>query len=310
MSDRGESIRFLTVTDSATHIHAHHLTYIHNTLRCPTNARQRTYTSTRDFCDHLVPWMAHQEECITGVIEQLRQTCWSWRKLLCETPWQLMQVDDRLEDGMPHTIHSVIVLPMWLVRALCDQRSSVEHSRAVETLVHERMHVMQKVRREWFGDLYAMWGFRAVGTATQRHRDGVRRLHDAFASRTNPDTPHEWVLHDRWYVLVHLPEHTDTMRSVEYYIVDLEGVAAETARPLSLSSPYVHRLDTCAWYNAFYGNQPHCYHPDESSAVLLASLITKEIISPTVMSATPKYACDANKIMVTWLNGSELSFRK
>ena len=303
-----ETIRFLTVADAMAHIQTHHQTYLHHTLRCPTNARLRTYASTQDFCGHLVPWVAHQKKSITAVVEQLQQACWSWRKLLCGAPWKLIQVDNRLEDGMPHTIHSAIVLPVWLVEALCGPPGSAAHTRAVETLVHERVHVMQKVGRGWFDGLYGLWGFKRVEGAPPRHLSAVHHIHATLPTRTNPDTPDQWVLGNRWYLFVHLPEDTRTMRSVEYYIVDLDSHRPTTDTKGTKCTNHTNntsfqKLDDCKWYNTFYGGVGHCYHPDESSAVLLASLIMHDNGGRAgIPPNNDVHTCQASQLLVSWMN--------
>lgn len=53
-------------------------------------------------------------------------------------PWRVAVLEDRAEDGWPHTHGDVVCLPRRLLRA---------HDRAlVETLVHERVHVLQRAR--------------------------------------------------------------------------------------------------------------------------------------------------------------------
>lgn len=297
MSSCPTTPQFLDPPQASTHIQKYHQPYLNETLLCATNAALRTYSSEQTFCDHLVPWTLHQRERVSTVIRELQARCWSWRRLLCGVPWLLMQVRDTLEDGMPHTIHSAIVLPVWLVSALCDTASGDRRRRAVETLVHERVHVMQKVRRASFDDLYHHWGFQRADSTRGACQEAIRVVHEAMSTRTNPDTPNRWVLHERWYLFVHLPNDAPTMRDVHYYVVDLEGVAR--GQPVHRC---VQHIAANEWYNAYYGRLGHCYHPDESAAVLLASLVVHDHDPQTYAISGDVWRCPAYGVMVQWMN--------
>lgn len=295
-------IHFLSIQQATHHIHQHHQLYVDHTLRCSVNARLRSYDSVQSLCGHLVPWTTHQKHTLTRVIRTLQGVCWSWKTLLAGEAWTLVQVDDRLEDGMPHTIHSAIVLPAWMVAALCAEHPTTTHDRAVETLVHERIHVMQKVRRRWFDALYERWGFQRLDIASAHHRATVARIHQALATRTNPDTPNQWVLRGRWYLLTHVRTNANTMRDTDHYIVDLVDIpTAPAGDSILLSSNFV-RLEACDWYNTYYGHAEHCYHPDESSAVLLATWIARDRHVAGRADDTDIHSCEAGRVAVRWLN--------
>lgn len=118
-----------------------------------------------------------------------------------------------------------------------------------------------------------------------------------MATRTNPDTPHRWVLANRWYLFVHLPKDAPTMRDVHYYVVDLEGVA----RGLPVYR-CVQLIEAAEWYNAYYGRLGHCYHPDESAAVLLASLVVHDRDPQKHAISGDVQVCPAYGVMVQWMN--------
>lgn len=295
-------IRFLSIQQATHHIHLHHQSYIDHTLQCSVNARLRSYDSVQSLCDHLVPWTTHQKHTITRVIRTLQQVCWSWKALLAGEAWTFVQVNDRLEDGMPHTIHSTIVLPVWMVKALCAEHPSTTHDRAVETLIHERIHVMQKLRRRWFDKLYKLWGFQRVDRADAHHRSTITRIHNVLSTRTNPDTPNQWVLRGRWYLFTHLRTNANTMRDADHYIVDLVDTPIESAGESILLSSHFARLEACDWYNTYYGHAEHCYHPDESSAVLLATWIAQDRRAEGQADDHDIRACEAGRVAVRWLN--------
>lgn len=287
-------VTFLNPQQATQHIQQHHQDYIHTTLQCSSNAKHRSYSSVHTFCQHIKPWTTHQQHEITKIINHLQQSCWSWKALLCDDPWRFIHVNDKLEDGMPHTIHSAIVLPSWLVNTLCSRNTKqADYQRAIETLVHERIHVLQKLHRTRFDLLYQAWGFQRVDNVSLSLQDTVRQIHMHHATRTNPDTPQQWLLHNRWYLFVHLPRGASSMREVGYYLIDVKNNEKEW-QPL-------RRVKS---YNDYYGNESHCYHPDESCAVLLAKMVVQDYDTLDTLHDKNMYVdtCDACVVMQKWLN--------
>jgi hypothetical protein len=84
-----------------------------------------------------------------------------------ELPWRVARLDDAAEHGWPHTHGTVICLPSSMLNALNKrvpggegQVHTTQHRRLVELLVHERIHVLQRMDpeaarqtiRAWYGD--------------------------------------------------------------------------------------------------------------------------------------------------------------
>jgi len=101
-------------------------------------------------------------------------------------PWRVARLDDAAENGWPHTHGNVIILPSSMLNALKKRApGGDQHRRLVELLVHERVHVMQRMDpeaarqtiREWYGD-----SVRPVA----RRRDAVAAQF-AERLRSNPD---------------------------------------------------------------------------------------------------------------------------
>ena len=300
---------FLSIPQATTHIYRHHQPYLHYTLHCPVNARLRTYTSAKSFVSKLVPWTAHQQRVITFVVRKLQEECWTWRALLTREQWTFIQIDNTIEDGMPHTIHSAIILPEWLVKTFTDQSPSHStYQQAVQTVVHEQIHVLQKLHREWFDTLYANWGFQRLDDIEDSTvHEAIAKVHRLLPTRTNPDTPHQWLLHKRWYLFVYLPSEAKTMSHVKYFMIDVRRLAYRNIQDgntlLQQNTNHILFLDNCKWYNAFYGHLLHCYHPDESSAVLLAQWIVHDC--KDVQMSTPT-SCPAIHIATQWLNNHHI----
>jgi hypothetical protein len=75
--------------------------------------------------------------------------------------WNVCVVPDTFENGYPHTHADIIVLPKgWIAR----HAASGEQSTAVETLIHERVHVFQRSHPiETHALLLRGWGLRLIG---------------------------------------------------------------------------------------------------------------------------------------------------
>lgn len=260
----------MTPTAAARWIQAHHRSYLEQTLRCPHNAHARTYTDLTTFCAHLRPWTPEERRELRRVVQRVADACWSWRPLLAQDRWTFILCDDSLEAGMPHTIHTAIMMPTWwLAHLLRDTATPTAHRAAIETLVHERIHVLQKRYPRTFADLYRRWGYRSVDTLSTDHpaHRAIARAHAVHAHRTNPDTPGRWLWRERWYPFVALRDPSQLGRGA----YGLIGCGIEDTGPAGNAAVAWHDQATHSAYRAYHGTRAHCYHPDETSAVLLAA---------------------------------------
>jgi hypothetical protein len=292
-------LQFLDKPMACQWVRCHHQSYMQSTLQCPTNRRVRSYDSSQAFCAKLVGWSEAHTRALTAVVASLQARCWTWRPFLSRLPWTFLQVRNDVDGGMPHTIHTAIVLPTQLVEALAAAAHPHSHPvdsasrRAIETLVHERMHVLQKAHPQRFRLLYDRWGFAPVRPHTAVAAL-VSRIHATRAERTNPDTPQRYVLRGRWYPFVHLDPRASTLHDATYYLVDLVAYRSNPANGWYLMSDV-------AWYNDYYGGTDHCYHPDESAAVLLAEAICHDYDhSAAAAAAVPPAPSPAALALQQW----------
>jgi hypothetical protein len=287
---------FLSGARARKWIEQHHSKYIHHIAESPANASARTYTTIPEFCRQLRDWSAAQQRGLVQLVGQLVGECWTWRRFLMEDDWVFLKSTNTLEAGMPHTIQGAIVLPEWLVEQLLDaqHKGGCRHGEqdlsarrkplgydAVETLLHERVHVLQKLYPDRFSALYREWEYQQPTTKQTRV---IMSLHRERPFRANPDTPTDWVWRGEWYPFAQL-----TAPQPPPPLVSSLG-SPSTMPTFSLRScnhQLVH-LPTCKWrpiaqdpeYTTFHGTDVHCYHPEETAAVLLA----KEMIGDVFRS--------------------------
>ena len=155
-------IIFLNKTESRKWIDKYHTSYIKNVISNKMNLKVRSYSDIPTFKEHLLEWTNHQKNKIISLVKRLYETIppeWKW--LLSSFKWHFILVTNQLESGMPHTIHSAIVLSkIWV------KNSNLLNSSFIETLLHERIHNYQKINPSIFHNLYKQWGWRPLYTST------------------------------------------------------------------------------------------------------------------------------------------------
>lgn len=273
-------IVFLTPQDTPQWIHTYHTAYIQKTTQCPTNKVLRKYDSVDSFCQHIHEWTPVQQQCLRQAILSIQQRCWTWRTFLTEPRWTLLAVDNQIDGGMPHTIHCAIVMPLWFREALCQEEHTRAYQNAIETLIHEQMHCLQKLHPEVFEALYTSWGYTKLSSLPE-HQHVVRDIHQRFPLRTNPDTPQEWILNHRWYQTVLFHHSPKSLTNVSYVCIDVNEYALDAS---SHQEEAIRQQSDVAEFTRIFGTTAHCYHPDETSAVLLSQMMYNDY--KTCMSNT------------------------
>jgi hypothetical protein len=201
--------------------------------------------------------------------------------MICEgVDWTFILVNDQLESGMPHTIGSAIVLPRWLLRRLLFETETIKTKQdAYETLIHERIHVLQKTYPDKFTKLYEAWGW----TKVPKHGvidATIDKLENQLPTRLNPDTPNRWQYKENTQSWIPYTRMNHTMINVKHYLilVDYDNSSNGTAQAKTEVNLKWSRQDAVSWYTDLFGKDvSHCYHPDETSAVLLAECVTADI---------------------------------
>jgi hypothetical protein len=270
---QGLSVEFIGVDEAIRHVHREHASYIARVERSEENRRVRTFGSARTFAAAVREWTPALVERVTLALHfavrcvRRGSEARRWLPLLRRGPaWRLMLVDETLEGGMPHTIADAIVVAEPTVRSL----------RFPGTLVHERIHVLQKAYPAWFARLYTRWGWAAV--------EDPRKLPAAIARyhRLNPDTPVHW----QW----RLPASkrgaptpaTQRSRPIVPWMSLREAPSMHDARPMAFAIDNRGTGDATgggplsevrAYAEYFRCDARHCYHPDENAAVIITELM-------------------------------------
>ena len=297
-------ITFLDHRAACEWVRIHHTKYLDRVHSCPHNTQHRTYTSVDSFCTHLLDWTPEEKRELRKRILKLIRVCWSWKSMLVAAPeWKLILSSDQLEDGMPHTIHTAIVLPRWLVRIILFevQDKSVKRT-AYETLLHERIHTLQKAYPNKFKALYKQWGWRPIVLGSPIHRVLRQFEKSDRPTRHNPDTLLHWACirtsstidtTTTWVPYVRIG--SNGLRDVTYYLVTITNSSVKNTNTYSRQIRW-YRMEDVDWYIEYFGKTDHCYHLDETSAVLLSEAIVNDTES------NPIRKCPAMDVILKWCN--------
>jgi len=273
-------IHFLNKIESSNWIQKYHSTYMNNVISNKLNVNARSYTDIYTYNEHLLDWSLQKKNKIIKLVKLLYDKIpsdWSW--LLNTYQWNFILVKNKLESGMPHTIHSAIVLPTKWINNI-----DMTNSGFLETLLHERIHNYQKMNPSLFHSLYNVWGWQPLKSIPSI----IEKTH-----RYNPDTPMHWIIvepnntHIYWLPCVKL--HTSSLRHVTYNLVRVNT---------DLKVIDWFNMKNIKWYNDFYGNMSHCYHPDENVAVLIPNLcFNKNIINSVAIQHLKSWGNKINRII-------------
>jgi hypothetical protein len=97
---------------------------------------------------------AEEQAAIIAVLEGIYSVLRRAFPLMAATPWRLVKLADSIEGGLPHTRGPCVVVCQSHVKEMLANPDF-----AVETLVHEQSHVVQRLHPGRFRALYESWGF-------------------------------------------------------------------------------------------------------------------------------------------------------
>ena len=118
--------------------------------------RRRYQAGVREFTEE-------EKEAILRCVEKLYPALKERYPLFSETPWSFLKVSDKIEGGLSHTRDKHIVFSERTCKRLAMLHQSAPERLALSfgsLLVHEQMHVFQRVNPGFFDSLYTdIWGF-------------------------------------------------------------------------------------------------------------------------------------------------------
>jgi len=236
-------IFFLEADDITTVVQEYHSPYWSSFSSL--NSTLRTFTDFSSWIQHVLSWKKNKEVLKTILRNHIQALPYPYPSL----SWKLVLVGNALENGMPHTIHDLIILPLHCLHS----------STLSETLVHEQIHVLQKKNPRPFQSLYRdiwKWTPISISFLTQYVPRSILDNH-----RANPDTPHWWMfIHQSstcWIPTAQFIPHATSLLDVMYYyiILSFPDYQYQTMVPMK--------------------SKQGCYHVEEAVAVFLSQRIYK-----------------------------------
>ena len=202
-------------------------------------------------------------------------------------PWSFLKVSDQIEGGLPHTRGTHIVLS----QSACDRSLNRSFlgpgsTGAIDLLVHEQTHVLQRAQPELFDSLYVkQWGFRRATSIDANPWLVEHHL-------ANPDA-----LDCRWVFPI---EDSQGRRFIWPLVVFGDGpgpkrmpddfsMVAVHVRPSGNAfrveqqtdgRPATDELLDVRPYRAVFPMTTNVYHPHEAAAAMLAMLVVVDRFVP------------------------------
>jgi hypothetical protein len=208
---------------------------------------------------------------------------------MLDLPWKFIKVSNNVEGGMPHTINDYIVLPQNFLKYLETIINSNDQSSLIKfictTIIHEQIHVFQKINYQIFKDLYQKyWNFEPCNIKLKEKYIKYQRI--------NPDGYDDWCFVDKKhsiYPFVKLKDDSIHLNDVKTLAIPINNN--------KIDYKSIYDINTNNYYNRFFCNVSQNYHPNEISAIILSDFIINKIYP----SSKNLEECQALKFIKPWI---------
>ena len=155
--------------------------------------------------------------------------------------WIFVKIDTNLENSFPHTIENVIVLS--------NNFFNYSFQSQISTIIHEKVHIYQRIYPEYINILYNRWGFKKVEV-------------DFNYNRNNPDIKYYYTYNNNLLIQLYNNNPLELYDSDTYFI-DLENnnkiiIDKNIIKQYNLPDIYINKLE----------------HPSEIMAEIISLYLT------------------------------------
>ena len=176
-----------------------------------------------------------------------------------------------IENNYPHTHKKFIFLPLQFIDSINSNMSILDNEYVINTLIHEKIHVLQRLYSKKFEQLYKLWNLKQVNNI--RNIDKLNNL-----VRDNPDGQSKnWVFEYNnkiiWFNCIFNSNNVNNISQVKNVGILLKKQANEyimISKPINLMN-----IDE---FKHFFGNlKGNFYHPNELSAEIGADYLCSKL---------------------------------
>jgi hypothetical protein len=155
--------------------------------------------------------------------------------------WIFVKIDTNLENSFPHTIENVIVLSNNFFNYSFDSQ--------INTIIHEKVHIYQRMYPEYINILYSNWGFKKTDITINNNRN-------------NPDIKYYYSYNNNLLVQLYINNPLELYDSKTYFI-NLENnnkiiIDKNIIKQYNLPDIYIDKLE----------------HPSEIMAEIISLYLT------------------------------------
>lgn len=195
-----------------------------------------------------------------------------------------------IENNYPHTHKKFIFLPLQFINSINSNMSIIDNEYVINTLIHEKIHVLQRLYTKKFEQLYKLWHLKQVNNI--RNIDKLNNL-----VRDNPDGQSKnWVFEYNnkiiWFNCIFNSTNINNISQVKNVGILLKKQANEyimISKPINLMNIYE--------FKHFFGDlNGNFYHPNELSAEIGADYLCSKL------NISKKYNSKAAYIFEKWFN--------
>tara|TARA_B100001027_G_scaffold208306_1_gene173470 strand:+ start:67 stop:1020 length:954 start_codon:yes stop_codon:yes gene_type:complete len=176
-----------------------------------------------------------------------------------------------IENNYPHTHKKFIFLPLQFINSINSNMSILDNKYVINTLIHEKIHVLQRLYTKKFEQLYKLWHLKQVNNI--KNIDKLNNL-----VRDNPDGQSKnWVFEYNnkiiWFNCIFNSTNVNNISQVKNVGILLKKQANEyimISKPINLMNIYE--------FKHFFGNlNGNFYHPNELSAEIGADYLCSKL---------------------------------
>lgn len=126
--------------------------------------------------EKVLEFNGQEQEMLKQAVSRLDSLVATQWPCITRLPWHFIKVDSSFCAGMPHTRGLAIVLPEAALRRIAQDQAF-----GLKLLLHEKLHVVQRLNAPRFTSLYEAYGFQPVTiAASESDRLGLAQNPDAF----------------------------------------------------------------------------------------------------------------------------------